>query len=166
MTRGQRRSRAFEVVKRYTSRPLAPPVRVDSIAKDLGIPVYHLSLGPKIVGKLARDDDSPSGFNIFVDNQDPLARQRFTLAHELAHFILHADLVHDGVVDDEMYRSALGGYYETQANRLAADILMPFTLIKELLEEGHSEAELPALFDVSRQAMEIRLSYMPGAVPA
>jgi Zn-dependent peptidase ImmA (M78 family) len=33
-------------------------------------------------------------------------RQRFTLAHEIAHYVLHRDLVENGIVDDTMYIEA------------------------------------------------------------
>ncbi len=117
------------VVARYQRNP---PVDLDSIARDLGIKVYKRPLGKAIAGQIMRDRISggPSGFSIWVNSEEHPNRQRFTLAHEIAHFILHRDLIETGIVDDTMYRSSLSNYYEVQANRLAADILMPVRLVK------------------------------------
>jgi hypothetical protein len=140
-----------------------PPVRLGPIAKELGIKVSLIPLGRSIAGQIMRDPaGSPSGFSILINSDDATNRQRFTLAHELAHYILHRDLIESGIVDDTMYRSELGSVYETQANQLAADILMPIRLIKKYREQ-HPDSdfrELAKLFDVSEQAMKIRLSGM------
>ncbi|HEY0522277.1 MAG TPA: ImmA/IrrE family metallo-endopeptidase, partial [Stellaceae bacterium] len=82
----------------------------------------------------------------------------FTLAHEIAHFILHRDLIEDGVSDDTMYRSKeLSGYHEVQANRMAADILMPVMLVKRAAELQSNPDLLARVFRVSPAAMKIRL---------
>ena len=119
----------FAVFARYGE---DAPVDLDAIARDLAIPVSYLNLGSDVAGQIMRDSrKSPkSGFVIWVNVTQHPNRQRFTLAHELAHFTLHRDLIESGLVDDTMYRSTIGGHFETQANRLAAEILMPTRLIK------------------------------------
>jgi Zn-dependent peptidase ImmA (M78 family) len=72
-------------------------------------------------------------------------------------------LIESGIVDDTMYRSELGSVYETQANQLAADILMPIRLVKKWRQTLPDEKDLAKKFDVSEQAMKIRLK---GMVPA
>jgi predicted transcriptional regulator len=136
-----------------------PPVMVGPIAKELGLKVYRLPLGPTIAGQLVRDarKGGPSGFAVYLNINDAQTRQKFTLAHEIAHFILHRDLIEDGVIDDTMYRSELGSFYETQANQLAADILMPIRLVKKWYAQIPDLKELAKKFDVSEQAMKIRL---------
>jgi hypothetical protein len=139
----------------------APPVRPSAIAADLGIVILRISLGPHIAGQLRRDPikGGTSGFIIFVNMDDHINRQRFTAAHEIAHFILHRDLIEDGVIDDTMYRSDLPGPYETQANQLAADILMPIRLIKKCRQTNPDldYIQLAKMFGVSQEAMKIRL---------
>jgi Zn-dependent peptidase ImmA (M78 family) len=74
-----------------------------------------------VAGKIVRvDAGSPSGYSIYINSSDPPRRQRFTLAHEIDHFVRHRDLLGDGLIDDGMYRSKLGAEYERRANRLAA----------------------------------------------
>lgn len=72
-------------------------------------------------------------------------------------------MIESGIVDDTMYRSELGSVYETQANQLAADILMPIRLVKKWRQTLPDEKDLAKKFDVSEQAMKIRLK---GMVPA
>ena len=141
-----------------------PPVMLGPIAKELGVKVTRLPLGKAIAGQIMRDPlkGGSSGFSILINSDDAMNRQKFTLAHELAHFILHRDLIESGIIDDTMYRSELGSTYETQANQLAADILMPIRLVKKWRLIEPDPKELAKRFDVSEQAMKIRLS---GMVP-
>ncbi|MCV5491602.1 ImmA/IrrE family metallo-endopeptidase, partial [Escherichia coli] len=60
-----------------------------------------------------------------MNQHDMQARRRYTLAHEIAHFLLHRHLLRDGITDDVLYRSSQSSQIEAEANRLAADIIMP-----------------------------------------
>ncbi len=87
----------------------------------------------------------------------------FTIAHEIAHYILHRELIGDGIVDDILYRSGLSDHLEAQANRLAADLIMPWPSlhkrIQELSDLKNEELyeQLAKDFEVSTTAMKIRL---------
>lgn len=142
------------IVKHQT----AWPVMVGEIAKELGISVRRISLGSAIAGQLMPDRKSPSGYTALINSDDAITRQKFTLAHEIAHFVLHRDLITDGVIDDTMYRSELGNKLETQANQLAADIIMPIRLVKKALFQTNDPKNLARMFQVSEQAMKIRLN--------
>lgn len=141
----------------------AAPVDVLGIARDLGIAVFQSEElgGPNLSGKLFRDTKhgGRSGWSIIVKASDPLVRQRFTIAHEIAHFVLHKDKIRNGVLtDDEFYRSGLSSLEETQANRMAADILMPWHLIDTLTKAGITYIpELARKLVVSQVALKIRL---------
>jgi Zn-dependent peptidase ImmA (M78 family) len=137
-------------------------VDVEALARDLGLTlVREPSFHRDIAGKIVRDTHSPSGFTIYVNANDPRRRQRFTIAHEIGHFVLHRDLIGDGITDDGLYRSPLGDHMERQANALAADILMPRRLLRTLWRDGQrSLAQLANRFDVSDAALRIRLSEM------
>lgn len=139
------------------------PVKLNALAEHLGIPVYLSTLKPKISGLIEPDDSSPSKFRIRLNRHETPERQRFTLAHEIAHFLLHRSLIGAGVVDDTMYRSGLSSRREVEANRLAADLCMPRELIdKHRRELAHLDAdelvsEMARRFRVSKPAMQIRL---------
>jgi IrrE N-terminal-like domain len=153
------RENPFAVVAKHQK---TPPVEAGDIAREFGVALYRVPLGQGIAGMLKRDPavGGPSGFAIYVNSDDHILRQRFTVAHELAHYILHRDLIKSVVTDDTMYRSALPSGYETQANQLAADILMPVRLVRSYWEKGLSQEKIAALFNVSEQVMAIRLSGM------
>ena len=139
------------------------PVRVGEIARELGITVVRSPLPPKISGLIQPDLDAPSGFMIKVNKYESTERQRFTIAHEIAHFLLHRQAIGAGVIDSIMYRSALTSRKEVEANQLAADIVMPKTLVSSRYKFLRSQAsgsvveDLAADFKVSVPAMEVRL---------
>jgi Zn-dependent peptidase ImmA (M78 family) len=132
------------------------PVDVETLAYALGLKIYVTELEQGVYGKLTRDN-TPSGFAIYVNAFDADARRRFTVAHEIAHYVLHRDLINVEIVDREMYRSVLSSEYEAQANRLAAEILMPSDLIKSEFAKNNDLSVLAAGFTVSMTAMNIRL---------
>ncbi|MDO9363160.1 MAG: ImmA/IrrE family metallo-endopeptidase [Sphingopyxis sp.] len=147
-----------EILDRYRSEV---PVRIGALAADLGLDVRRASLSPKISGLI--EPAEGDGFLIKVNKFESEERQRFTVAHEIAHFLLHRNLIKNGIVDSIMYRSALSSKHEVEANRLAADILMPYDAIESGLRELGSvrdEATATALarkFRVSLPAMKVRL---------
>lgn len=145
-----------EIVGRFLN---TAPVDLDGIAHELGIPVdIDIHLLEDVSGKIERAIGTPSGCRITINGRDHKNRQRFTLAHEIAHFVLHRDLIGDGVQDDAMYRSRLRSELETQANRYAADILMPAKLMREKWRQGMTSfAGMAAAFGVSMDAARIRM---------
>ena len=148
---------ALDIIKAYQ---IITPVQVIPIAKELGVPVYSIEDWPdNLSGKLQKDDTSDSGFVIYVNANHSDTRKRFTIAHEIAHFILHKDLiVGDALVDDALYRSGLSNSVEAAANKMAADILMPWRLIDSAINEGIATVPLLAeKFNVSNSAMSMRL---------
>lgn len=147
----------LEVIKRYQA---TAPVDVFAIARDLGIPVYVYDNWPDdLSGLIAKDATygGSSGYLIGVNGKHATTRQRFTVAHELAHFVLHEDQIGDGLTEDALYRSRLSNAVEAQANRMAADILMPWSLINEVPPAEWSVKELARRMKVSPSAMAIRL---------
>jgi Zn-dependent peptidase ImmA (M78 family) len=137
------------------------PIKVGAIAKDLGIIVKKATLSAGISGQIKETDGVCT---IRVNRHEVKARQRFTLAHEIAHFLLHRELlVGDGITDDILYRSSLSDPQESEANRLAADIVMPWELIKNHLESYQNlkiEEKIEKLgekAEISTTAIKIRL---------
>jgi Zn-dependent peptidase ImmA (M78 family) len=132
------------------------------MAEALGINVWQQeALTPPVSGMIRPDNmnGGRSGFSIIVRKGDSSVRKRFTVAHEIAHFILHREQAEKGITDDEMYRSGLSTREEVEANKLAADILMPYSLISSLVAKGYkSVSELASQLGVSKTAMSIRLN--------
>lgn len=149
-----------EIVKRYTSNF---PVKVGELASELGLKVIRAPMPPKISGLIQPSADAPAGFEIRVNKYEMPERQRFTVAHEIAHYLLHREDIGSGVVDSIMYRSSLTSRKETEANRLAADIVMPARVVgRELDRLGGQRTDevvetLASMFRVSVPAMKVRL---------
>lgn len=136
------------------------PVDVVRIAEALGINVWEEQLEPPISGKLFIDklNGGSSTFSIVVNKVESRPRKRFTIAHEIAHFILHRDDLNNGIVEDALFRGGLSSKQETEANKLAAEILMPFPLIEKLMGRGiRTIEELAEALEVSKAAISIRL---------
>lgn len=138
------------------------PVKVVKLAHDLGLPVYRTTeFSNDISGMIKKDakKGGSSGFAIYVNANHAEVRRRFTIAHEIAHYLLHENLIGDGVVEDGLLRAdGLTNAVERQANQMAADILMPWHLIMDAQRRGVTTIDaLALLFEVSRDAMSYRV---------
>ena len=121
--------------------------------------------------------DDVSGFFVMTDTDNIITynksngklRQRFTIAHEIGHFILHSkeQPIFIDKTPSVMFRnnsSSTGeDFKEREANAFAASLLMPRTLIeKEILNAPNDIDDaiqhLADMFKVSQQAMSFRLS--------
>ncbi len=147
------------IIERFRT---SAPVDVSGLAQALGLTVWEDDGLPEgISGKICKDTENggSAGFSIIVRASDPFVRRRFTVAHEIAHFVLHRERIGDSLTDDALYRSGLTSREEVDANRYAAEILMPRQLIGRYIKEyGSSDPSILApIFKVSEQAMRIRL---------
>jgi Zn-dependent peptidase ImmA (M78 family) len=147
-----------------------PPVRIENIARALGMQVAFEPFDGDLSGMLYRE---PGGATVVaVNSRNAHTRQRFTIAHEIGHFLLHdMNLQIDRPIsvrfrDD---RSGLAvDQSEIEANQFAAALLMPRKWIVDDVNNIVNQApaisddsvveELTNRFRVSRQAMEFRLT--------
>lgn len=147
----------FETIEKYTSQ--ATPVNLEPLIRELGIELdKKADLPGDIAGQIER---LPNGsFKISVNTDDHYFRQRFTMAHELAHFIFHKDLIGDGITDNRLYRSTnpqITEAHEVEANKFAASLLMPLRHIMRDYEEMGDVAKVANKWKVSPKAMRIKL---------
>lgn len=141
------------------------PVKLGQLAKDLGVAIRVSSLGTGISGQISREGNQ---YVIRVNRNEARERQRFTIGHELAHYLLHRSIIDsdpEGITDTVLYRSGKPERIEFEANRLAAEIVMPMSLIEKELKKDFggvvTEATIESLasrFEVSKAAMEIKLT--------
>lgn len=154
----------FEILNKATDNV---PVDVDLLAKALDLELKYTSLDDEISGMIERLSDDR--FRIVVNSNHAKTRQRFTIAHEIAHYMLHRNLIGDGITDNKAYRSADKGQYsnsrvgsrqEAEANKLAATILMPLEPVKKLrqiLSGINDPSVIAEVLGVSTQAYKIRM---------
>ena len=134
-------------------------VDVETLAEELGIKVHFSEQIDNISGAIIKNKKlgGSKGYACFVNSKHTPDRRRFTIAHETAHFILHRDYIGDGITDNGLLMSNLSSEIEVAANRLAADIIMPWHLISHALKNGRENNELAKVLKVSNGAMSIRL---------
>jgi len=138
------------------------PVPVEKIAQSLNIQVRFEEADDDLSGALIRD---PKGRVVIgVNSAHHPNRQRFTVAHEIGHFILHKGIsLH---VDEDFRVNLRDGSVnrdEIQANAFAAELLMPTEFIeKDTKKLGQVDQQalerLARRYQVSARAMEIRLT--------
>jgi Zn-dependent peptidase ImmA (M78 family) len=147
---------------------LKPPVDVERLAKQVGLRVVEEQLESEISGMLYRE----GGFAVILINQNDVhARKRFSIAHELGHYYLHtaSSVFVDRRVRFRDSNSSQGTIKEEiEANNFAAELLMPqiFVLREAIRLRGRRSPpsdeelieELALVFNVSKQAMEVRLA--------
>lgn len=147
-----------------------PPVHVEDIVRAHAIEILrHRFDGPES-GFALRDNNR---WYIGVNTQTSRRRQRFTIAHELGHLLLHEG--RQIIVDQAVLRvdlrddlSSMGtDIEEIEANTFAAALLMPEPIVAHRVNEliradgdiarDDLIAELARAFDVSAEAMGYRL---------
>lgn len=144
---------------------LKVPVNVELLAKKLSIDIELKDLDNGVSGFLVRrNNNNIIGLN---ENHHPV-RRRFTISHEIGHFILHINkpLFVDYYKGSMLFRSNHSQDYEVekQANLFAACLLMPENLISsemsrfsDFMDYESKLLELSTTFQVSEQAMDYRL---------
>lgn len=119
---------------------LAPPVPVEKIASEVGIVEFKDLTVDGFVGALMTDETKSEGV-ILVKAGQREPRRRFTISHELGHFLIPSHLGNRQCTAADLRESRRETKYqrqEAEANRFAAGLLMPklwFTRDIDLLGE-------------------------------
>ena len=162
-------------------------VPLENIIEDnfnLGIEYMRLTITGNELGRMIYDDGYTIRFNpeindyelvavsagtvliesLLVNDPKAYGRYRFTLAHELGHWLLHKKLYTDtSFASSHAENARKKDSIEWQANYIAKSILMPMGQVKRGFHnlEGTFKNKiitLAGIFEVSKQAMEIRLN--------
>ena len=157
------------------------PVKIVDICEANGIKVFEEFLPANVSGFIiSRNNDSEehssdklfdkynSDHVIVVNRFDSASRRRFTIAHELAHFVLHRRNAEDLYAHRDAGQS---GGIESEANIFASNILMPEELVDEalsLLEDSYpgyisltdKAIHISNEFAVSVEAARVRLDQL------
>jgi len=139
---------------------------IKTLAKRLNVKVVGKEMDENVSGLFVMSDKLPI---ISYNQSESDKRIRFTIAHELGHYILHSK--EQPIFIDRpakvMYRnvnSTTGELHkEREANAFAASLLMPRLLIKDEIKNAPDSSEdaiehLAKKFKVSEQAMTFRLA--------
>jgi Zn-dependent peptidase ImmA (M78 family) len=144
-----------------------PPVDPAAVAAGLGAEVRLFDLEADVSGVLYREADRRV---IVVNKRQSAVRQRFTIAHEIGHLVLHRG---HAVHVDEGFRINLRDpraataeeVEEIEANAFAANLLMPAAWVRQDVDGGRLDpsdedalAEFAERYGVSLHAMALRLA--------
>lgn len=154
------------------------PVDVEKLALASGVIVRYEPAEDSLCGFLLRDPTQQKVI-IGVNKNHPDNRKRFTIGHELGHFLLHESAKFHvdykfrlKISDDEFQKG--DSTEEKEANLFAAELLMPASFIKQDLEQINRPDLFEALdifedeklqslakhYQVSVQALTFRLAYL------
>lgn len=132
------------------------PLDIESFIKKQGIKIIWEDMDNDISGYIEkRGNDWIIGINKYHAPR----RQRFTLAHEYAHFVFDKKLIEEERkhFDTILFRGKESNLMEQRANEFAANILMPQRLFEQFLEEGiRNLSDLADKFNVSPAAIRYR----------
>ena len=133
---------------------VAPPVPIKRLAKGCGVLVLEKPLPDALSGLVFEIDDHGI---IGVNSKHHPHRRRFTIAHELGHYLLaHHDSIH---IDIEAgHVPTYDWASERAANEFAAQLLMPAAMVTEEARRLRTTARLAKRFCVSQEAMGFRLA--------
>lgn len=130
---------------------------IEKVILDAGIKIQWDCLESEISGKIERKHND---WTITVNKLHHPNRQRYTLAHEFAHYCLHRNL-QNNFQDTTFFRKEGNmDNLEYEANRLAASILMPEEKVRDTINKGEIKTlqEIADAFGVSMIAMKYRLN--------
>ena len=130
------------------------PIDVRQVANKLGITIIEdVHMDKELSGKL---ENMGGKWYIYVNAFHTEKRKRFTIAHEIAHYVLHAK-ENAAFKDVSFFRSPDTNKEEAQANDLAARILMPEKAFFDEIKKGNiTILGLAEEFNVSGVACEFR----------
>lgn len=142
-------SRDRTALREFCSELGGDPVK---LALRLGLKVFLAELLPDECGYIEFDEDcgSDSGYKIVVNSNHPVERQKFTVAHEIGHFVLHRGTQHfqkkrrEGAEiftfpsghrsEDYWNYGDYPGWMEFEADQFAATVLLPVHLLMRMPE--------------------------------
>lgn len=128
----------------------SPPVDVEAIASRCGLAVDYVDLPDGFSGQLRRERRV-----IQVNQAHHPHRQRWTIAHELGHYVLGHDTVL--FVGDTQELGDPRKFNDREADMFAANLLMPAEWIKDDWKTTNNYKDLARLYWVSGEAMTRRL---------
>ena len=139
---------AAESLRRYEAviGTLRPPIPIEDLAQWHEFQVVRLGTLPQECSALVSLKDRLIGVNA---KHHP-RRQRFSIAHELAHVLLNHP-------PETKCTSRQIAVFNAEADECAAELLMPEKLIRTFMAHTSSLSGLALLFDVSEEAVGLKL---------
>jgi Zn-dependent peptidase ImmA (M78 family) len=158
------------------------PLPVIAMARDLGLEIYETKdFENTQSGSIVKEGDK---YIIYINSKHSPTRKRFSIAHEIGHFLKHRDKLDKGQeLVDYIIQTAPNGdtakvpalhrkidrdmsdeerKQEQSANAFAAELLMPEDEFKKVFEGATTIEEVAEYFNVSPSAATIRSKSLFG----
>jgi Zn-dependent peptidase ImmA (M78 family) len=134
------------------------------VEKIFQIDINETDLGRSASGFLERIGNK---WCIYINKYDSEVRKRFTIAHELGHFVYHrSEYVSSGtsIPDQIFFRDDRTNPIEREANEFAANLLMPVDKFNAYIDAGlNTVGALADKFQLSTSAIKYR-AYKLGLI--
>lgn len=136
------------------------PVPVEKVAELFAIKIIPYDFPESFSGLIKEVNGQ---MVIGVNKKHHPNRQRFTISHEMAHYLLGHSVDHSiGLTNDVFVnnQSVLEVNKEREANVFAGELLMPTVILTTDVKKLKGKTKIPDLakmYEVSEQAMSIRL---------
>ncbi|MCI8731050.1 MAG: ImmA/IrrE family metallo-endopeptidase [Lachnospiraceae bacterium] len=145
------------------------PVPIVAIMKSLEFQVVSGKMEDEISGIVAIDDALKKEFKsdkvIAINSKDNIGHQRFTMAHELAHYLFDFDVSNSITYYNAYNTKEDESESERRANYFAANLLMPEGIFREKFKQAVVENNLyltvdnlSSIFQVSHEAVKRRIA--------
>jgi Zn-dependent peptidase ImmA (M78 family) len=105
-------------------------------------------------------------FEIGVNSRHHANRQRFSMAHEYAHYLLHRGRIASMSEGEQiLHRNGDRNSVEYQANQFAAELLMPEAMVRHVFRvSGGNLSGMASRLRVSKDALRYRLEALGYSV--
>lgn len=141
-------------------------LQLEELCKKLNLKCLSAEYPKDISGAIIKDDNSDT-CTIYVNKDHAKTRQRFTIAHEIGHYISYLNESfskeefekNKGFEDNFVYyrKDGSASPAEMEANLIAAELLMPEDRVNTLIKDNFTIEEMADIFFVSQAAMTIRI---------
>jgi Zn-dependent peptidase ImmA (M78 family) len=140
----------------------SPPFDPESIAEAEGFRVIYDDFAPEVSPHLSGYSDANTN-RIVVNRAISPSRKIYTIAHELAHLLLHTDYVKDDgryqILPRKNFYSEEKPIEEKEADAFAAEFLVPLRVLRQY-KDAASDFELARMFAVSGEVIANRSKWL------
>lgn len=148
-----------QVVKYYQQMglPMDSSIPIQTIIEsndELELSFKDLGINDAYIKRIA-----DNRFEIAVNSKHHPNRQRFSMAHEYAHYLLHRGKI-DSMPEGEriLHRNGDRSSIEYQANTFAAELIMPEVLVHRAFSVSHGNlTKMASELGVSKESLKYRL---------
>jgi Zn-dependent peptidase ImmA (M78 family) len=126
------------------------PVDINKVATSLGFSIEQFPFPDKLKGRVIIKE----GIKVIgVNENHPKTLQRYTIAHELGHYLNGHEHIEKTYINDESRYTDSSFHQEKEADAFAAELLMPkFLLEMDLSEIGLEIDSLKEKYIVSKRS--------------